>query len=241
MPQYRIVQDCALDMIAKYPHETNGQLAARVREIMGSNTQASSIAWYKSKQKRGFIKPYSTNVPISIAAAPRGESDERLAKEESMIREDVIKDEAELAKGSKFINAKEGLSAPDDMMSSAKYPFPEFLTGRCTPKVYGKWLSRKATAHVKRDRRRGHEKATREAYMVAIHQAVMSSRGLDDYTGQELAWENISTYNNEESKKAGEYIKINFITYRQLTIMGTTLRLILFGSVRGVQMIAKMI
>lgn len=36
--------------------------------------------------------------------------------------------------------------------------------------------------------------------MIAIHQAVIASHGVDDYTVQPLAWESISTYDNEKSK-----------------------------------------
>ena len=93
-------------------------------------------------------------------------------------------------------------------MPSVKYALPEFLAGRCAPEAYHRWLSRKAIAHVKRDRKRGHEKVTREVYMIAIHKAVIASRGLDDYTGQKLAWESISKYDNMKSKDgSGQYKK----------------------------------
>lgn len=36
--------------------------------------------------------------------------------------------------------------------------------------------------------------------MRAIHEAVVASGGHDEYTGEELAWELISTYDNEQSK-----------------------------------------
>lgn len=85
-------------------------------------------------------------------------------------------------------------------MPSAKYRFPEFLTGRCDPAAYSRWLDRKARAHVIRDRARGNVTATREAYMLAIHAAVVASGGKDAYTGEPLAWELISTYDNDGSK-----------------------------------------
>ncbi|HWS72798.1 MAG TPA: hypothetical protein VN605_11820 [Thermoanaerobaculia bacterium] len=53
---------------------------------------------------------------------------------------------------------------------------------------------------MKRDRNRGNDDATREAYRVAIHAAVLASGGNDYYTGEQLEWEKISTYRNEESK-----------------------------------------
>jgi len=70
------------------------------------------------------------------------------------------------------------------LMPSKKYPLPPFLTGRCSPeKKYYDWLEGRALAHVRRDRKRGHVAATREAYMIAIHNAVLKSGGVDDYTG----------------------------------------------------------
>jgi hypothetical protein len=95
-------------------------------------------------------------------------------------------------------------------MSSKKYPFPEFLIGQCEQTAYIRWLSRKALAHVKRDRHRGHTAATREAYMLAIHKAVVASGGLDDYTGEELAWNKISTYDNAKSKEGRRQYKKPF-------------------------------
>lgn len=85
-------------------------------------------------------------------------------------------------------------------MPSRKYGLPSFLSGRCEPEAYIRWLSRKATAHVKRDRKRGNTTATRAEYMVAIHRSVERGRGVDCYTGEQLAWEKISKYRNEESK-----------------------------------------
>ncbi|HYC59001.1 MAG TPA: hypothetical protein VEK79_05480 [Thermoanaerobaculia bacterium] len=83
---------------------------------------------------------------------------------------------------------------------SKKYALPHFLIGRCTQAVYERWLRAKADAHVKRDRKRGNAMAVGEAYLAAIHAAVTASNGNDDYTGEPLEWERISTYSNEESK-----------------------------------------
>jgi len=85
-------------------------------------------------------------------------------------------------------------------MNAPKYPFPEFLIGRCTQEVYLRWLQRKATKHQKRDFKRGNTEATVAAYKVAIHHAVLASGGYDDYTGHPLDWELISTYDNDASK-----------------------------------------
>lgn len=82
-------------------------------------------------------------------------------------------------------------------MRPRKYPLPTFLEGILTQAVYQRWLSRKAAAHVKRDRKRGNSAAAREAYMIAIHEAVLRSGGYDEYTGLPLSWELVSTYDNE--------------------------------------------
>jgi hypothetical protein len=81
-----------------------------------------------------------------------------------------------------------------------KYQLPDFLQGRVPEVVYDRWLERKARAHVRRDRKRNNDTATRQAYKEAIHRAVLLSGGRDWYTGEDLAWELISSYNNEESR-----------------------------------------
>jgi hypothetical protein len=73
--------------------------------------------------------------------------------------------------------------------------------------VYERWLARKAAAHARRDRKRGNSQATIEAYKHAIHQAVELSGGLDAYTGEQLGWNLVSTYSNEESKIGRRYYK----------------------------------
>jgi len=95
-------------------------------------------------------------------------------------------------------------------MSSTKYPLPPFLKDRCSEQVYLRWLSRKAKAHVKRDRARENSSATGEEYKNAIHKAVVTSDGLDDYTGEALDWNLISLYNNEEAKKGRRAYKKKF-------------------------------
>lgn len=84
---------------------------------------------------------------------------------------------------------------------SKKYPLPIFLEGKLTQTAYLKWLSRKSIAHVKRDKRRGNSGAVNEAYKMAIHAATVVSQGLDEYTGELLRWDLISTYDNEKSKQ----------------------------------------
>lgn len=77
---------------------------------------------------------------------------------------------------------------------------PSFLEHVVTPDAYERWLRRKAMAHVRRDRKRGFACAV-ALYKDAIHAAVIRSGGKDAYTGETLAWNLISTYKNEDSKK----------------------------------------
>jgi hypothetical protein len=93
------------------------------------------------------------------------------------------------------------------MDTTYKYSLPPFLENRCTRDAYWRWLDRKATAHYRRDRKRGNTGATREAYMLAIHNAILNGGEFDAYTGQKLNWELISTYNNEDSKKGKRFYK----------------------------------
>ncbi|HSS21244.1 MAG TPA: hypothetical protein VLL54_14315 [Pyrinomonadaceae bacterium] len=92
-------------------------------------------------------------------------------------------------------------------MASKKYLLPGFLIGRCTADDYLKWLSGRAVSHVRRDRKRGHTEARREAYMIAINAAVLRSGGVDDYTGENLAWESINTYDNAKSQEGRRLYK----------------------------------
>lgn len=96
------------------------------------------------------------------------------------------------------------------MTSSPKYPFPAFLDGVITPAAYARWLHRKAVAHVVRDRKRGNATATNKVYKQAIHRAVMLSKGLDAYTGEQLRWDLISTYDNAQSKEGKRLYKAGF-------------------------------
>jgi hypothetical protein len=82
-----------------------------------------------------------------------------------------------------------------------KYQLPENFNGRCDQAAYERWLQRKATAHVRRDRKRGNTAATIATYKQAIHDAVARSSGLDEYTGEALDWDKISKYDNEESRR----------------------------------------
>lgn len=87
--------------------------------------------------------------------------------------------------------------------------FPAFLDGVIEPAAYWRWLHRKATAHVVRDRSRGHACGVAQ-YKGAIHAAVLESRGKDAYTGEPLHWHLISTYDNAASTAGKHAYKATF-------------------------------
>lgn len=90
------------------------------------------------------------------------------------------------------------------------YSRPPFLPTIITTKQYKDWLQDKAMTHCRRDRKRGNSTATISEYKTAIHNAVIASNGLDDYTGEPLDWTIISTYSNEQSKLGRRQYKKNF-------------------------------
>lgn len=93
---------------------------------------------------------------------------------------------------------------------ATKRQLPDFLAGRVTADQYAKWLDRKAHAHVKRDRKRAFAGAIGAAYRDAIHAAVVASGGKDAYTGEDLHWDLLSQYDNEESKAGRSVYKASF-------------------------------
>jgi len=101
------------------------------------------------------------------------------------------------------------LSSGVSPLMPKKHTLPEFLEGVVIPETYERWLSRKAIAHVRRDRKRGH-KSSNATYKEAIHAAVLLSNGVDAYTGESLHWSLISTYNNEDSQQGRHAYKAGF-------------------------------
>lgn len=95
-------------------------------------------------------------------------------------------------------------------MKLRKYQRPSFLNEVISQEIYERWLQRKAQAHVRRDRNRGNTHCTVSSYKQAIHKAVESSDGKDAYTNEYLAWELISTYDNDESRKHRRSYKAKF-------------------------------
>lgn len=94
-------------------------------------------------------------------------------------------------------------------MGQRHVDFPGFLQGVVQPAAYWRWLQRKATAHVVRDRGRGHDCGVSQ-YKAAIHAAVVASEGRDAYTGERLDWHLISTYDNSASKSGRHKYKATF-------------------------------
>ena len=93
---------------------------------------------------------------------------------------------------------------------SKKYDLPPFLSGIVSLQSYLRWLSRKSSGYVRRDKKRGNISANNEAYKVAIHRAVLESDGRDAYTGELLNWSLISRYSNAESKAMRRQYKASF-------------------------------
>ncbi|RYD23607.1 MAG: hypothetical protein EOP88_03615 [Verrucomicrobiaceae bacterium] len=91
------------------------------------------------------------------------------------------------------------------------YPLPKVLLGKVEQADYNKWLKRKAAAHLKRDRKRWKKAViTGVGYKQAIHDAVVKHTGVDPYSGKDLNWKQLHTYNNEQSKAGGSTYKRDF-------------------------------
>ena len=91
-----------------------------------------------------------------------------------------------------------------------KYQLPPFLEGKVERKVYVRWLSAKAQAHVLRDRKRWNRWIGASEYKQAIHAAVFRSNGRDFYTNERLDWSLLSKYNNAASRASGGSYKKKF-------------------------------
>jgi hypothetical protein len=92
--------------------------------------------------------------------------------------------------------------------SIERYDLPECLKGCCEKVAYLRWLSRKAQAHLKRDRKRyGRQHASGPLYKSEIHRAVQNGGNRDYYTNRSLDWSLISKYDNDEAKAGrSEYL-----------------------------------
>lgn len=94
-------------------------------------------------------------------------------------------------------------------MRTRRYAAPTFLNNLVTQAQYERWLTRKAAAHVRRDRRKK-QNISVSSYKKMIHDAVCNSNGCDDYTGEHLDWTLISKWRNDEAKRQGPIYKKKF-------------------------------
>ena len=95
-----------------------------------------------------------------------------------------------------------------------KYPLPQCLQGieGLTEAAFRRWLGRKASAHVRRDRdpRRNRKNVAVGAYKERIYAAVEKSNGRDHFTGGKLRWDLVSQWNNEEAHQGGALYRKGF-------------------------------
>lgn len=96
------------------------------------------------------------------------------------------------------------------MPQSRIYELPPFLNENLSRSLYVRWLTHKAQAHIRRDRKRYETDATPAIYKKMIHEAVVRCGGRDEYTGEPLQWELISKYDNKKSRKGGAAYKREF-------------------------------
>jgi hypothetical protein len=91
---------------------------------------------------------------------------------------------------------------------ATRFGLPDCLSAVCETGAYLRWLTRKARAHVRRDRKRyGHETCSVSEYKRLIHEAVNDGGNLDYYTGLPLDWSLISKFDNTEAKAGrSEYL-----------------------------------
>jgi hypothetical protein len=90
------------------------------------------------------------------------------------------------------------------------FHLPAFLADVVSRAQYVRWLQRKAQSHLRRDRARGNTVGSVASYKRSIHEAVCNCGGVDDYTGEQLDWSLLSTYNNDDSKLGGRAYKAKF-------------------------------
>ena len=82
--------------------------------------------------------------------------------------------------------------------------------------VYKRWLQRKTTSLVRRDRKylQSQEKDPKtvvfKEYKTAIHNAVCECQGKDAYTGEALHWNLLSKYENKKAKAGKRAYKKKF-------------------------------
>ena len=97
-------------------------------------------------------------------------------------------------------------------MRARKYPIPTFINeSDVTQEKYDSWLSGKASAHLKRDKKKSLSLADSVAsYKQKIHRAVEESNGVDYYTGEKIAWHLIGKWRNEDARNKSAKQKKKF-------------------------------
>jgi hypothetical protein len=96
-------------------------------------------------------------------------------------------------------------------MGDRQYPVPNCIQAVCEQRKYSRWLHAKATAHVRRDRKRIRDAVcTVAAYKNAIHKAVVDGGDRDYYTGEVLDWSLISKYRNTAAVEGKAKYKRSF-------------------------------
>jgi len=108
-------------------------------------------------------------------------------------------------------------------MNKAKYEVPECIREKCSQAKYSRWLHAKASAHVKRDRKRLKDGCTVKQYKNAIHAAVGAGGNLDYYTGEELDWRLVSTFDNTAAMEGGSNTRGLLHCYLRLTTRRTNM------------------
>ena len=63
-------------------------------------------------------------------------------------------------------------------MNNVEIELPVFLEGIVGLREFRTWLTRKAKAQLRRDRKRGNTKSTFQDYKLAIYKAIVASGGL---------------------------------------------------------------
>jgi hypothetical protein len=87
-------------------------------------------------------------------------------------------------------------------------PAPDWIPETAKP-TYPGWVQRKAVSICKRDQKR-HGHGDVQQYRLAIHGAVVASKGYDHWTGEWLAWNLIGTYDTREATAGGGEHKRKF-------------------------------
>ena len=91
-------------------------------------------------------------------------------------------------------------------------PAPEWMPADCRL-TYPGWVQRKAVTLCKRDQKRGGTGNVQQ-YRLAIHEAVVASGGRDHWTGEELDWHLIGTYDNREAPDKKAFAMLPTIDHR---------------------------